>query len=186
MTQAPRLAPHRCVFLWLALPFALVGCTQSAPIRQEPPPEPGVLEATRNGPAGAPPGTCWGKTVSPAVVETVEQQVQVKPAEINSDGTIAALPQYRSTSRQEIVSPRVENWFETPCRDVLTPQFIASLQRALMARGFYAGSANGVFDAPTRTALQNFQRTDGPDSPVLALATARRLGLIAVARVPSE
>jgi peptidoglycan hydrolase-like protein with peptidoglycan-binding domain len=145
-----------------------------------------VLEATRNGPAGAPADSCWGKTVSPAVVQTVEEQVQIKPAKVNADGTIAAPPEYRRTTRQEIVSPRRDNWFETPCDDVLTPEFVATLQRALSARGFYAGVATGLLDTPTRAAVQAFQRDEGPDSPVLSLAAARKLGLIAVERTASE
>ena len=182
MTQAARFFLVGRVPLWLVLPLGLAACDLAPVNPAEEPPEPGVLASTRNGPVGAPPGSCWGKTVSPAVVQTVEQQVQTKPAQVNDDGTIGAPPQYRRTSRQEIISPRVDNWFETPCAEVLTPEFIATLQRALSMRGFYAGDANGVYDAPTRAAVQNFQRGDGPDSPVLSLAAARKLGLIAVAR----
>jgi hypothetical protein len=166
--------------------LGLAACDLTPVTQGEAPPEPGVLAATRNGPVGAAPGSCWGKTVSPAVVQTVEQQVQIKPAQVNPDGTIAAPPKYRRTARQEIVSPRVDNWFETPCAEVLTPEFIATLQRALSVRGFYAGSANGMLDAPTRAAVQTFQRDEGPNSPVLSLAAARKLGLIAVARPASE
>lgn len=182
MTQAARFPLSRCVPLWLIFPLGLAACDLPPAAQGEVPPEPGVLAATRNGPVGAPEGSCWGKTVSPAVVQTVEQQVQIKPAQVNTDGTIASPPKYRTTTRQEIVSPRKDNWFETPCAEVLTPDFIATLQRALSVRGLYAGSANGVFDAPTRAAVQNFQRSDGLDSPVLSLSTARKLGLIAVAR----
>ncbi|NNK16468.1 MAG: peptidoglycan-binding protein, partial [Sulfitobacter sp.] len=112
-------------------------------------PEPGVVAPTRNGPEGAAPGTCWGRTVSPAVVERVSQRVQIKPAKVNPDGTVAELPVYRTEDRQIIVTPRKDNWFETPCPDVLTPEFISSLQRALQARGAYAGIITGVMDAPT-------------------------------------
>ena len=186
MTQASRFSLFGRVPLWLILPLGLAACDLAPTNQSEAPPEPGVLAATRNGPVGAPPGSCWGKTVSPAVVQTVEQQVQTKPAQVNDDGTIGALPKYRTTTRQEIISPRVDNWFETPCAEVLTPEFIATLQRALSVRGFYAGSANGVYDRPTQAAVQSFQHADGPDSPVLSLATARKLGLIAVVRQPSE
>lgn len=51
-------------------------------------------------PVGAPPGTCWGKIPTPAVVETVTEQILVTPAKINTDGTIATLPVYREESRQ--------------------------------------------------------------------------------------
>ncbi len=167
---------------WWILPLLLAACEPAANGAAEAP-EPGVATATRVGPPGAPIGSCWGRTVTPAVVQTVEEQVQIKPAEVNADGTIAALPKYRTEKRQEIVTPRVDNWFETPCPEVLTPEFIASVQRALVARGLYAGDANGVFDVSTRTAVRNYQISiGGPDSPVMAIETARSLGLIAVPR----
>lgn len=172
--------------VWLLALTVLAGCETAAVAPADKPPEPGVLEVTRNGPADAPEGSCWGKTVTPAVVESVVKQVQIKPAQVNPDGTVAAPPKYRTETTQEIISARRDNWFETPCADVLTPEFIASLQRALIARGFYAGEVNGVLDVSTRKAVQNFQRIAGPDSSVLSLASARQLGLIAVPRDATE
>ena len=166
----------------LALAAGLAACdgaTGSAP-------EPGVFEATRSGPPGAAPGTCWGRTFTPAVVERVSERVEVKPAVVNPDGTIGALPVYRTEDRQVIVTPRRDNWFETPCPDVLTPEFISSLQRALQARGTYAGPVTGVMDAATRAAIRTFQAPGGPDSGVLSVESARLLGLIAVPRQPTE
>lgn len=145
-------------------------------------PEPGVLEATGDGPADAPPGTCWGRTVSPAVVERVTERVEVTPAKVNPDGTVAEPPVYRSEDRQVIVTPRRSNWFETPCADDQTPDFIESLQRALIARGDYGGAITGQLDPSTRAAIQRYQRRNGLDSPVLSLESARRLGLVAVSR----
>ena len=167
---------------WWAVPLLLAACEPTVD-GSDNAPEPGVAVATRAGPPGAPMGSCWGRTVTPAVVQTVEEQVQIKPAEINDDGTIASLPTYRTEKRQEIVSARVDNWFETPCPEVLTPEFVASVQRALVARGLYAGDANGVFDVSTRKAVRQYQISiGGPDSPVMAIETARSLGLIAVPR----
>jgi len=164
---------------------ALAGC-DIASVGEEPF-EPGVREATTQGPEGAMPGSCWGRTVSPAVIETVTEQVQVQPAQISTTGEIQALPIYRTETRQKIVTQRKDNWFETPCADQLTPQFIETLQRALAARGEYGGEISGLFDAPTRKAMRIYQTTSGgPDSPVLALATARTLGLIAVERSTLE
>tara|TARA_R110002094_G_C4925641_1_gene211966 strand:- start:1908 stop:2465 length:558 start_codon:yes stop_codon:yes gene_type:complete len=185
MIEAQRVI-HACrVPLWLAFYAALAACDLAAP-GQNAPPEPGVVEATRNGPPGAAPGTCWGRTVSPAVIETVTEQVQVEPAKVNSDGTIASPPIYKTEASQQIVTKRVDNWFETPCAETLTAEFNASLQRALAVRGYYIGTINGDMDATTRAAIQAFQRIDGLDSGVLSLATARKLGLIAVERTPSE
>ncbi|KHA52889.1 peptidoglycan-binding domain-containing protein [Sulfitobacter geojensis] len=166
--------------------MALAGCDSVATAPAAEPPEPGVLEATRNGPANAPEGSCWGKTVSPAVVERVTEQVQIKPASVNPDGTIGSLPVYRTEERQVIVTPRRDNWFETPCPDVLNVEFVSSLQRALLARGGYSGTITGKLDTKTRAAVEQFQRAEGLDSAVLSLSTARTLGLIAVPREPAE
>lgn len=186
MMQVQISISRRYAPLWLVLPVLLAGCETVAVDPADAPPEPGVAEATRNGPPGAAEGTCWGKTVSPAVVQTVTKQVQVRPAKVNPDGTIGAPPKYRTETAQEIVSPRRDNWFETPCMEVLTPEFVSSLQRALFARGFYAGAINGVFDPATKAAVQAFQRAQGSDSPVLSIKAARQLGLIAVPRQPSD
>ncbi|WP_308339985.1 peptidoglycan-binding protein [Sulfitobacter sp. CW3] len=164
---------------------AVSGCdTSPADIET---PEPGVIEATTQGPAGAHPGSCWGRTVSPAVIETVTEQVQVQPAQISSTGEVQAFPIYRTETRQQIVKPRIDNWFETPCAVQMTPQFVETLQRALEARGIYTGPISGSYDAPTRAAMRNYQiSAGGPDSPILALTTARQLGLIAVDRATLE
>lgn len=179
--------PRKIALFWLMVSGLLAACDpQTRGSGSSDLPEPGVLEATRDGPPGATVGSCWGKTVTPAVIQTVSKQVQIKPAKVNPDGTIGAPPKYRTTQTQEIVSPRTDNWFETPCADVLTAQFNASLQRALQARGFYAGAVNGEMDSATRAAVRAFQRVEGLDSSVLSLEAARRLGLIAVPRQPDN
>lgn len=187
MVQAKSMVTQkwRCVVLALAL-AGLAGCETATSRAGSEPPEPGVLKATRNGPPGAAPGSCWGKTVSPAVIERVRQQVQIKPAQINPDGTIANPPVYRTEDRQVIVTPRKDNWFETPCPDVMTPEFVSSLQRALEARGQYGGQITGVIDPSTQKAIAMVQKERGLNSPVLSLETARDLGLVAVPRSPSE
>lgn len=172
--------------LFLVAFAALAACDPAAFAGDDDPIEPGVLEATRNGPADAPAGSCWGKTVSPAVVERVTEQIQTKPAKINSDGSIGSLPVYRTKERQVIVTPRRDNWFETPCPDLMTTEFVSSLQRALQVRGGYTGVISGNLDTKTRSAIQRFQRQEGLNSAVLSLTTARTLGLVAVQRDPAE
>lgn len=73
-------------------------------------------------------------------------------------------------------------WFETPCPDVLDIEFIATLQRALKARGRYGGEIDGTLGTGTRKAIRTYQAAHGLDSDVLALDTARQLGLIAYPR----
>ncbi|THF70992.1 MAG: hypothetical protein E8G75_12330 [Sulfitobacter sp. SK025] len=117
------------------------------------------------------------------MIETVTKQRQVKPAQISATGEIQTLPVYKTETLQEIVRSRQDNWFETPCPDQWTPDFISTLQRALEAREAYDGDITGALDDPTRRAMRRYQiGLGGPDSPVLALDTARALGLIAVER----
>ncbi|MEL6808528.1 MAG: peptidoglycan-binding domain-containing protein [Pseudomonadota bacterium] len=131
-------------------------------------------------PPGAAPGTCWGKTVSPAVVETVTRKVLLQPAQISSDGRVQAAPIYKDETYQEVVRPRRDTWYEVPCAADLTPEFIASVQRALDARGYYRGAISGEMDNATRAAIQRYQRDEGLDSKTLSVAAARKLGLITV------
>jgi len=108
----------------------------------------------------------------------------VTPAKINPDGTIATLPVYREEKRQQIVTPRTDRWFEIPCPPDFTVQFVSTLQRALSARGLYAGEINGNMDAATRAAVLAVQSAEGLPSDVLSIETARALGIVAVPRTP--
>ncbi|GGX54727.1 hypothetical protein GCM10007385_23800 [Tateyamaria omphalii] len=132
-------------------------------------------------PPGAAPDTCWDKTVSPAVVETVTRKVQLQPAQVSSDGRIQSPPIYKTETSQQVVQPRRETWYEIICEADITPDFIASVQRALEARGFYTGRITGEMDARTRAAVGRYQASEGLDSKTLSIAAARKLGLITVA-----
>lgn len=132
------------------------------------------------GPPSALPGSCWGKDTTPARIETVTEQILLHPAEILTDGTVTHPAVYKTETRQQIVKERREIWFETPCSHALTPDFIASLQRALEARGVYRGPINGQMDRRTRRAVHAFQEPQGLDSGTLSLAAARKLGLVAI------
>lgn len=162
--------------LQLILPVA--ACLLLAACETGVTPQTQPFDSTRLAPPGAPPGTCWENLPTPAVVETVSEQVLVRPAKINPDGTIAKLPVYRSEDRQKIVTPRQDRWFETPCPPSFTVEFVSSLQRALAARGHYAGPVNGLMDVPTRNAVRRLQAAEGLDSDRLSIKTARMLGLV--------
>lgn len=69
-------------------------------------------------------------------------------------------------------------WFEALCPDALTPDLIASLQRALIARELLDGPADGQLTAATRAAVRAFQADDSVETSVLSLAAAKRLGLV--------
>ncbi len=144
--------------------------------------EPDLVRSHGAAPPGAAPGTCWGREVSPAVIETVTEQIIVQPAEVMADGTVISPAIYRSETLQRIVTERRETWFETPCDAVWTQEFTASLQRALKARGHYSGKITGNLDKRTRAAIRRYQTPQGLNSSILSLAAARKLGLVAVSR----
>ncbi|MBW7922946.1 MAG: peptidoglycan-binding protein [Rubellimicrobium sp.] len=127
-------------------------------------------------------GRCWGHDTAPAVVETVTAQELATPAVHAEDGTLVTPATYRSVIRQRIVRERDEQAFETLCPPAYSQEFVETLQRALAARGFYQGGITGILDGPTRRAVQDYQRGWGPDSPLLSLEAARRLGLAARTR----
>ncbi len=142
--------------------------------------EPEVTRLNQIAPPGTEPGTCWGKNVTPAIIETVTHQVMLQPAQVMADGSVSAPAIYKTETRQEIVRERRETWFLTPCANQMTPEFIASVQRALTARGLFGGDISGEMNAGTRAAVRRFQKPLGLDSGILSLAAARKLGLVAV------
>lgn len=161
----------------------LAACTHAPP--QDTPPRAhfSALEAARvPAPPDAPKGTCWARDASPAVIETVTEQVIEQPAVLNADGSVQSPAIYATETRQEIVEPRREHVFETLCAGRITPGFIASLQRALQARGLYDGPISGVITPLTETALRRYQRAQEVETGLLTMRTARELGLVAVER----
>ncbi|MDT8329200.1 MAG: peptidoglycan-binding domain-containing protein [Roseovarius sp.] len=158
--------------------FGLMACETPRPATGTG--EPDLVTRIETAPPGAAPGTCWGKDVTPAVIETVTEQIVQHPAEIAEDGQILKPALYVTKTRQAIVKERTVTWFETPCAEDLTPDFIASVQRALAARALYRGPINGDMDTRTRTAIRRFQAPEGLDSGILSLESARRLGLVSV------
>ncbi len=151
---------------WAALALA-AGCAQA--------PEGGDRAAAdlfsgAVAPAGAAEGTCWHRATRPALVETVTEQVAV-------DGG------FRTETRQRILREREVTWIETPCPEELPPDFAASLQRALAARGAYDGPITGRLDAATGAAVRRWQvARGGPDSAVPSRAMLEALGLVPVRR----
>ena len=109
-------------------------------------------------PPNAKPGTCWGQDATPATVETVTEQILLQPAEIDSAGRQIQPAVYKTETRQQIVKERQEVWFETPCDNIRTPEFVASLHRALKARKLYRGAITGQFDNRTRRAIRRYQK----------------------------
>jgi len=179
MTQAPRRRFAARMTAALLGAMVLSACLQDQTVSQS-----GVILGNGLAPPGAPSGTCWAKIPTPAVIETVTEQILVTPARMNADGTLASLPVYREESRQQIVTPRTDRWFEIPCPPDFTVEFVSTLQRALSARGLYSGPITGNMDAATRRAVLAVQTAAGLPSDVLSIETARELGIVAVPRTP--
>lgn len=141
-----------------------------------------LLPATGETPPPAPKGACWHRAVTPAVIETVTEQVLATPERRGPDGAVLEPASFRTETSQRIITERRAVWFETPCPPVQDVEFIATLQRALKARGLYLMPLTGTLDEATRSAIRAWQRPRGLDSDVLALASARALGIVAVPR----
>ena len=174
-TPVPPKAPR--LFVALLGAALLAACNQGQTVTES-----GVIVGNGLAPPGAPAGSCWGKIPTPAVIETITEQILVTPAETNPDGSIATLPKYRSETRQEIVTPRTDRWFEIPCPPAFTVEFVSTLQRALQVRGLYNGPITGNLDRDTRAAVLAVQSAEGLHSDVLSIDTARALGIVAIPR----
>lgn len=140
-----------------------------------------VVRLNRPGPPTRPEGACWESDVTPAVIETVTEQVVVTPETRDETGRLLQPATYRTDTRTRIVNDREEIWFRAPCPADYTVDFVASLQRALKARGYYLAALTGQLDAATRDAVRRYQADRGLDSPRLSLAAARELGLLPTA-----
>jgi hypothetical protein len=149
------------------------------------PPEQALLSAELvNLPEGSQPkpepGVCWAKDTTPAVIETVTEQVLVTPERRDANGNITTQASYQTKTHQRMVQDHAEVWFRTLCPEEFTTGFVASLQRALKARGLYLAPVTGSMDATTNEAIRRFQSELGLDSPTLSRTAAKELGLVAV------
>lgn len=134
-----------------------------------------------DGPPPSPKGECWASSVTPAVIETVTEQVVVSEEVRDATGRVVRPASYSTRTHQRMVKDREAVWFRAPCPAEQTVQFVATLQRALKARGLYLMPVTGEMNADTAEAVRRFQAARGLDSPVLSLRAARELGLTATA-----
>lgn len=119
----------------------------------------------------------------PAIAQQVEtSRALITPAQIDLVQSEArkCWARYGTNGGQPRNGVITETAFRVPCPEQMTPELIATLQRALQARGQYDGPITGRADPKTRAALQAFQRASGFDSPILTLDTAQRLGLLPI------
>ena len=137
-----------------------------------------VVRLRSPGPPDGPEGACWAADITPAVIETVTEQVVDAPELRDAQGTLVRAASFRTMTHQRMVEERREIWFRAPCPEAMDVDFIATLQRALKARGYYLLPLTGQMDAPTRSALRRFQSERGLNSEQLSLAAARELGIV--------
>jgi len=156
----------------------------SGPARAADPAGPGPVEQSlagewRDTPPQPGEAGCFARQTRPAVIETVTEQELVAPeVRDRTTGQVTRPATYRSASHQRIVEGRAEMWFPAPCSDVMTTDFVASLQRALQVRGLYAGPVNGVLDIPTYVAIRAYQAPRGLASATLSVRAAQEMGLL--------
>jgi hypothetical protein len=139
-----------------------------------------AIQSGSDGPPSTPKDACWGHDTIPAMIETVTETVLDKPELRDETGKVTRPASYSSTARQRMVHDRAEVYIRTPCYNQLTPDTIATLQRALKARGYYLMPLTGELDPATMTAIRRYQADHGLDTPVLSLKAAEALGLVAV------
>lgn len=161
----------------LALALLLVGCAPAIP-PGGPDLAAGLVPRQGDTPPASPAGSCWAPEITPATVETVTEQVLVSAERRGPDGSLIAPATFRTETRQRILRDRAPVWLQTPCPEALTVDVVATLQRALKARGLFLGPITGTLDAPTRAAIRAWQRPRGLDSDTLSTDAARALGVL--------
>jgi len=139
-----------------------------------------IITVSASRPSDPPEGACWDTDIIPAVIETETVQSLVNPEQRDAAGQITSPASYMSVTKLRMVQDRSEVWFRVPCPDLQDATFWATVQRALKARGYYLLPVTGTDDAETADAVRRFQATHGLDSPILSLAAAQELGLVAV------
>ncbi|SOC09297.1 peptidoglycan-binding domain-containing protein [Rhodobacter maris] len=186
----------------LALPFFLCACVEQAAQEAAPPPsQSAVAAATRDGapivatgaavarltlagewrdtsPGAQAPG-CYHVERRPAVVETVTEHALVAPEKRDPvSGVVLEPARYNTITEARIVEGGERLWFRRVCDADLTPEHIQTLQRALAARGLYAGPETGRIDRATTAAIRAYQSQRGLISPVLSQRAAEQMGVI--------
>lgn len=141
--------------------ITLMGCTLGSGVSSQ-----------EERPEGAKAGTCWAKQIKPAVIQTSTTQSVIA----GQDGETI----YQTETSQSIIEAHEEVWFEVPCQNVMTSEFIASVQRGLTARGYYTGPITGRLDTRTAKSIRLMQVPLGIDSQVLSILGAQNLGLVTI------
>lgn len=154
----------------------LVGCT-GGQTPQSPPKNIPVMHLASGKTPPESEGKCWASDTTPAVIETITEHLLIRPELRDPTGNVTRPAEFETKTAQRLIQDREMVWFAAPCAAEMTVDFIASLQRALKARGRYLNAVTGVYDQATGEAVRKLQAERGLDSPVLSMETALDLGL---------
>lgn len=124
--------------------------------------------------------TCFFEKIIPAEISTRVETRMIRTEKRDARGQLISPTQYETTRTQTITKPRSVTKIDAVCPEDLTPEFIASLQRAFQARGLFSAPVTGSLDVPTRRAISNFQTVRGIQSATLTIVTAQELGLVVI------
>ncbi|MBD3787679.1 MAG: peptidoglycan-binding protein [Sphingomonadales bacterium] len=160
--------------------LALAGCQEETASQGKPsrPPAQTLSEVLMERKPADDAQGCYAELKAPATVETVTEQVLARPETTDPATGVKTPALYRTETNHRIVKGGEAMWFRVPCEAEMTPDFIATLQRALAARALYFGPVTGEMDAATQGAVRAYQAPRGLLSPVLSYRAAQELGLI--------
>ncbi|MEM9584252.1 MAG: peptidoglycan-binding domain-containing protein [Pseudomonadota bacterium] len=166
--------------VWAALAVVLAGCQQAAVSDVTRFIKPSILQAEDLTPPSSEPGQCWAHEAAPEFATIVTRTIMVEEAIYDAEGQEISPAIYRKVRAPKMVNDGNGRWFERVCDAQLTPDFIATLQRALAVRGYLKGDVSAMMDGPTLRAIRKFQREQGLNSDAVSLVAAQQLGLVAI------
>jgi peptidoglycan hydrolase-like protein with peptidoglycan-binding domain len=120
------------------------------------------------------------RKITPSEISTLLETRLFQPKKRNTAGQLVSPAQYETTRTQTITKTRSVTKIDAVCPEDMTPEFIASLQRAFQARGLFSSTITGSIDTSTRRAILNFQTVRGVASATVMNATAQELGLVVI------
>ena len=155
----------------LLLGLSACGKPASLPLPEAPVIEQGEIETMAD-------GRCFAFTIPPTETQVIIEQVISIPEARAEDGTLITPAIYRDQEREIQVPVGDSDRFEVICPQNLSQNFVASVQRALLVRGYHVEAVNGLIDQPTRNAILTYQKDQGLISANLGVQTAIGLGLV--------
>ena len=166
--------------VWALIGVPLVaGCMAAGPPMPEAEIRPTLAQELGDAPPAGAPGCYHSIEIRPAKFGTVKRAVEVRAAVVDqATGKVLEPALYEEQDFSAVVDAGESLSFEAMCEGDLTPEFVASVQRALKARGLYRGAVTGAMDGATRAAVRAYQKPRGLDSDVLSRRAAMEMGLV--------